>query len=63
MESSTELDGFYQKIHILVMLLGTKFETRNCISEPGPQEPYMAIVFETHCKGTWGLSFDTNGHG
>jgi hypothetical protein len=27
--------------------LGTRFEARNCISEPCPQAPYRDIFFET----------------
>jgi hypothetical protein len=28
-----------------VRLLGTRFEAGNCISEPGPEEPYKDIFF------------------
>jgi hypothetical protein len=35
-------------------LLGTRFEARNCISEPGPYEPYMEY-FETPCIMFWAL--------
>jgi hypothetical protein len=29
--------------NVPVKLLGTGFEARNCISEPGPQKPYWEI--------------------
>jgi hypothetical protein len=32
--------------NVPVRLLGTRFETKNCISEPCPQEPYRDILFE-----------------
>jgi hypothetical protein len=33
--------GIIKKFH--VRILGTRFEARNCISEPGPQEPYSNL--------------------
>jgi hypothetical protein len=32
-------ENIWRKV-VLVRLLGTRFDARNCISEPGPQEPY-----------------------
>jgi hypothetical protein len=29
--------------HVPVRLLGSRFEARNCISDPGSQEPYRDI--------------------
>jgi hypothetical protein len=36
--------------NVTVRLLGTRFKARNCICEPGPQEPYRDIFFETPCR-------------
>jgi hypothetical protein len=36
-----EYKGRFKKIP--VRLLGTRFKARNCISKPGPQEPYRDI--------------------
>jgi hypothetical protein len=41
--------GVFQT-NVPIRLLGTRFETRNCISEPCPQESYWDIVFETPCS-------------
>jgi hypothetical protein len=41
--------GSFKKI-VPVKLLGTRFKARNCISEPGPQEPYRTIFLTTPCN-------------
>jgi hypothetical protein len=38
------------QLSVAVWLLGTSFELRNCISEPGPQEPYRAISIGPPCS-------------
>jgi hypothetical protein len=32
--------------NVPVWLLGTRFKARNCISEPGPQDPYREIFLK-----------------
>jgi hypothetical protein len=48
--NNMKINPHYIQAVFHVKLPWTRFKARNCISEPGPREPYRDIYFGTPCR-------------